>query len=138
MGDTRPTDLVQYLRGEAGDYLRAALHYSEDNYEVLHVRDDVDARYTDEELGEFVEYYRGKRRQLAPDRPFELGNDHCTVSVYDEAILFHFTQGTGVGTIVTLSPEAGRDIVQFITACLEQLYHNSPQDIDNVPTWLRG
>ncbi|MFC7136442.1 hypothetical protein ACFQRB_07655 [Halobaculum litoreum] len=39
--------------------------------------------------------------------------------------------------MVTLAPEAGRDIVQFITECLEQLYHNSPQEIDDVPAWLR-
>ncbi|WP_348612160.1 DUF7522 family protein [Halobaculum rarum] len=133
-----PNELVQFLHTEAGEYLRTALHYTATDYETLYLRDDVDAAYTGGGMDEFVAYYRQKSREQEPDRPFDLGNDHCTVSIYDEAILFHFTQGENVGTIITLSPEAGRDIVQFITECLEQLYHNSPQEIDDVPTWLRG
>ncbi|UIP00788.1 hypothetical protein Hbl1158_05365 [Halobaculum sp. CBA1158] len=133
-----PNELVQFLQQQAGEYLRGVVHYSDDDYDALYLRDDVADMYTDEELTEFVAYYREKNRQLAPDRPFDLGTDHCTISMYDEAIIFHFTQGTDVGTVVTLSPEAGRDVVQFTTDCLEQLYHNSPQEIDDVPTWLRS
>ncbi|MGB9987103.1 DUF7522 family protein [Salarchaeum japonicum] len=138
MPEQPANELVEFLREQAGDYLRAAIHYTEHDHDVLYIRDDVAGDYTDAELATFVDHYRTKSREQQPDRPFDLGHDHCTISVYDEAILFHFTLTTTVGTIITLAPEAGRDIVQFITHCLEQLHHNSPQSIGPVPTWLQN
>jgi hypothetical protein len=58
------------------------------------------------------------------------------VDFYDEAILFHFTQGEEVGTVITLSPEAGKDITQFITECIALLHRSSPQEISNEPEWV--
>ncbi len=100
------------------------------------MRDDVDDLYSPEEMEELVEYYRQENEGQAAEEPFNLGHNHCTVNFFDDAILFHFTQGTELGTVITLEPEAGRDIVGFITNCLKQLHYNSPQDISRAPTWL--
>jgi hypothetical protein len=137
MDTTASNDLVGFLRDQAGEYLRAAIHYTDDDYELLYLRDDLDDVEADATTDEFVAYYRQKSREQEPERPFDLGHDHCTVSIYDEAILFHFTQDENVGTVITLSPEAGRDIIEFTTNCLEQLHLNSPQEIGAVPTWLQ-
>ncbi|MCG1002763.1 MULTISPECIES: hypothetical protein [Halobacterium] len=136
MGKTGTEELIAFLRSEAGEYLRGAVYYTEDDYEVLFLRDDVAALYTDEELELLFDYYRDQNRKEADVEPFDLGNDHCTVHFYDDAILFHFMQQETSGTIITLSPEAGRDIVQFITRCLKQLHENSPQSVET-PAWLR-
>ncbi|MFC7136441.1 hypothetical protein ACFQRB_07650 [Halobaculum litoreum] len=66
MSSGRADHLVQFLRREAGDYLRAALHYSADDHEVLYVRDDVRDEYSDEELAAFVAYYRERSREPHP------------------------------------------------------------------------
>lgn len=129
--------LVKFLQKQAGDYLRGAVHYTADDYETLYLRDDVGALYSGEKMQELFEYYRQVNRDQTLAPPFDLGNDHCTVDFYDDAILFHFTQGDDVGTVITLAPEAGRDIIQFITECLEQLHKNSPQEIGAAPDWLR-
>lgn len=138
--ETSDTDgLIGFLREQADEYLRSAIQYSASDHELLYLRDDGDENIPeDRELAEFVAHYRRLSREQEPDRPFDLGSDHCTVTIYDEAILFHFTQGEDVGTLITLAPEAGRDIVAFTTKCLEQLHFNSPQEIRNVPTWLRS
>lgn len=129
--------LVGFLEEEAGVYLRGAIHYSNDGYESLYMRDDVDALYSDERMEELCAYYRRQSKVQSSEEPFTLGSCHCNVSFYDDAILFHFSQGENVGTVVTLDPEAGRDIVGFITECLERLHFDSPQNIENVPKWLQ-
>lgn len=128
--------LVTYLDDRAGEYLRGAIQYTDDDYRVLFLRSDVEADYSERNLEEFCEYWR-VREDGSEGAPFSLGNVHCTVRFYDEALLFHFAQGEDVGTVVTLDPEAGRDIVTFITHCLELLHRDSPQTIEHVPTWLQ-
>ncbi|WP_336036824.1 DUF7522 family protein [Halobacterium yunchengense] len=136
MVTTGADELVAFLQGEAGEYLRGAVYYSPTDHEVLYLRDDLEDRYGDAELAELFAYYRDQNRKAAAVEPFDLGTDHCTVHFYDEAILFHFVQPGPSGTVITLEPEAGRDVVQFITRCLKQLHENSPQSIA-APEWLR-
>lgn len=128
--------LVEFLQTRAADYLRGAVHYSADDYESLYMRPDVDDLYSAEKMEELFRYYRRKNREQNSDEPFDLGNNHCTVDFYDDAILFHFTQGEEVGTVITLDPEAGRDIIQFITECIALLHEDSPQEISHVPEWV--
>lgn len=116
--------------------MRGAIHYSVDGYEVLYLREDVDDRYSHEDLTSMSEYYREQSEVQSAEAPFSLGNCHCNVSFYDTAILFHFAQGDGIGTVITLEPEAGRDIVGFITNCLRLLHADTRQSIENAPTWL--
>ncbi len=101
------------------------------------MRSDVDALYTESRMEELFKYYRRKNREERNDTPFELGNLHCTTHFYDDALMFHFTQGEAVGTVITLAPEAGRNIIRFITECLRILHSDSPQTIGAAPTWIR-
>jgi len=128
--------LVDFLQEQAGDYLRGAIHYSEDDYVSLYLREDVMDLYSSEKMTELAAYYRQKNKEQTAEEPFNLGINHCSVNFYDDAILFHFTQGDSVGTVITLEPEAGRNIVGFITECLKRLHHNSPQEIVEAPSWL--
>jgi hypothetical protein len=129
--------LVDFLKQEAGEYLRGAIHYTGDDYVSLYMRDDIKDLYSSEKMDKLAAYYRQENRKQNSEEPFDLGMNHCTVNFYDDAILFHFTQGENLGTVITLEPEAGRDIVGFITKCLKQLHDNSPQEISMAPTWLK-
>ena len=128
---------MDFLREQAGEHLRGAIHYSADEYVSLYLRDDVRDLYTSEKMEELVAYFRQENRNQTSEEPFDLGTRHCTVNFFDDALLFHFTQGENVGTVITFEPEAGRDIVGFITECLRQLHYNSPQEILKAPTWLK-
>jgi len=129
--------LVTFLEEQAGEHLRGAIHYSEDDYRSLYLRDDIDALYSDADMNELYRYYSEQSKVQNAEEPFTLGECHCNVSFYDDAILFHFSQGDHIGTVITLEPEAGRDIVGFITQCLRLLHSDSPQSIENAPKWLR-
>jgi len=137
MADTAAEELVSFLRSEAGEYLRGAIAYTETDHDVLLLRDDVADLYTEAELTELFAYYRDQNRKQVGVAPFDLGNNHCTVNFYDDAILFHFIEDDAAGMVITMSPEAGRDIVQFITRCLKQLHENSSQSVQ-APEWLRN
>jgi hypothetical protein len=130
--------LVEFLEEKTGEHLRGAIHYSEDGYETLYMREDIDARYSDEDLASLSRYYSQQSKVHNTEEPFSLGECHCNVSFYDDAILFHFSQGDSIGTVITLEPEAGRDIVGFITECLKMLHFDSPQSITNAPEWFRN
>jgi len=133
-----PADgLVEFLERQAGDHLRGVIQYSENDYSSLYMRTDIDDLYPDEKMEDLCDYYRKQSTVQNAEEPFSLGNCHCNVSVYDDAILCHFAQGDDIGTVITLEPEAGRDIVGFITECLKLLHLDSPQTIENVPTWLQ-
>lgn len=101
------------------------------------MRDDADALYSEDDLIQLSTYHRQQSEVQSSEGPFALGNYPCNVSFYDEAILFHFSQGDSIGTVITLEPEAGRDIVGFITECLRLLHFDSQQSIENAPQWLR-
>jgi hypothetical protein len=138
MPEESATHLVNFLKEQAGNYLRSAIHYSGDDYVSLYTRDDVATLYSAEKMEPVIEYFRQNGRNQPDDELFDLGENHCTVNFYDDALQFHFSQGDEIGTVITLDPEAGRDIVEFITECLIQLHYNSPQDIVNAPDWLDG
>ena len=129
--------LVKFLTNQAGNHLRGAIHYFEDGYDSLYLREDVEELYSDAKMEELAEYYRQQSTVQNAEEPFSLGNCHCNISCYDDAILFHFAQGDNVGTVITLDPEVGSDILGFITRCLKILHAESPQTIDNAPNWLR-
>lgn len=135
MSKDAASKLVEFLQSRAGEYLRGAVHYTGDDYEVLYLRDDVEQKYSEADLDALFSYWR-RRNAGQGDEPFSLGNLHSTVQLYDGGLLFHFTQGDELGTVITLDPEAGRDIVTFVTECLEQLHRHSPQTIANAPDWL--
>ena len=129
--------LVAFLKKQAGNHLRGAIHYSKDGYDSLYMREDIEELYSDAKMQELVEYYQHQSTVQTAEEPFSLGNCHCNISCYDNAILFHFAQGDDVGTVITLDPEAGSDILGFITRCLKILHTDSPQAIDDAPKWLR-
>jgi len=129
--------LVKFLNDQAGPHLRGAIHYSEEGYDSLYMREDVEELYSDAKMQELAEYYRYQSTAQNSEEPFSLGNCHCNISCYDDAILFHFAQGDDVGTVITLDPEAGSDILGFITQCLKILHTESRQTINNAPMWLR-
>lgn len=138
MSLTAAKSMVEFLRQDAGPYLRSAFHYDAEEYELLYIRDDVDEQYTDEELQRVVDDWRAKKWDGDEyERLLSVGNLHCTVRLFDEAIIFHFAQGPRVGTVVTLDPQAGRDLVEFVTECLRQLHLGSPQTIENAPGWVQ-
>jgi hypothetical protein len=120
-------ELASYLDQQAGDSLRAVGHYSADDYEVVHLRDDLRQQYTDDEIEGIVEGLRwesfGKSTQ---EGQFHLGPLNCSIKAFEEAVVMHFPYDDKRGTLVSLDSGAARDLLQFIDECLTRIERTQP------------
>lgn len=119
--------LVEFLQDQAGSALRSAAHYDTDGYEFLYLRDDVADQYTKDELRVVFETLSNEHATATEQQQvLHLGQHCCSVQVYDEGIMLNFAQTDTVRTLITLDPEAGRNLMTFIKNCLDQLAYVSP------------
>jgi len=128
--------IAEYCKEAAGSYLRTVFHYDNGDPETLFIRDDVDEQYAEAEL---AHYFRLLSATAADEGDqtdaLHVGNHHGTLRLYDDALLLNFPQGDGIGTLIALDPEAGREIATFVTRCLARLHESSEQEIQNAPDW---
>lgn len=120
VGDSH--SLVQELHAEAGDALRSVVRYGEDDYELLYVRENVDGIYTEDELdGIFTDLrLEGWGRETLEDR-FNAGRLECSISGFEEAMMFHFVTSDFDGALVTYDRHAGVNADSFLEVCKREL-----------------
>lgn len=110
--------LVEELRVEVGDNLRAVAAYEEDDCTLLYERDDIasKSRVIDtihEELileGMGTEYL---------ESVFQVGRLNCTMHNFDEAMCFHFVRGPMRGVFISLDSDALLPLEEFVSICRE-------------------
>lgn len=124
---TTNNDFVEFLRKEAGDYLRSILYFDGQNHEVAYVRDDVAEEYTERDRERIVESLLAEAS--ARNREEELyvhGELNCIVRSFDRAVELHFPKGVHSGTAVALEPDAARDLSGLIASILERTAFEEP------------
>lgn len=113
-----PGELVSALREGLGDVLRAVAVYDRDSYTVLHLREDVAARYAAEELEEIFDDLRlegwGRERL---EELFNAGSLDCSVHCFSDAMAVHLVSGEFEGVCVTYDRGAAVDIEDVIEIC---------------------
>ena len=117
-------NLVQFLKRRAGNHLRGALVYTEDKYEMLYLRDDLEHSRLESEVDSIVTHLR-KSSKGAEQRAFPFGDFHGSVRCFDHATLLHFPLN-GAGVAISLDPEATTDLNTFAGQCLERIHENPP------------
>lgn len=131
--------LVEYLQDRAGEALRVVFHYDprSEGYEILYMREDIRDEYTEPELERHFDTFR-RDSHLAEVQEGELstGNHHCSIRVFDETLLFNFTHGPDVNTIVSIDPMVGRNLLKFVADSLEHVYAESPDISNRAPRWV--
>ncbi|SDM57976.1 hypothetical protein SAMN04487949_2148 [Halogranum gelatinilyticum] len=129
--------LVTFLKDSAGEQLRCVARYDDDTYEMLYARDDVSSGYAVDEFAEVVDDLRDvENMEEEHTSRLKAGNHHVTLRLYDRAAILHFGQGETFGTVVSLDSDAAEDFASFVGACLKHLYQDSPQSIENAPSWV--
>mgnify|MGYP000574978612 CR=1 FL=1 len=129
MGQVTPEPLAEFLRTELGDSLRSVIHYSIDvdergepklDHDLVYVREDVDAAYTDEELQDVVRDLGlesfGKEFQ---ERLYNHGALDSIIRCFEGAIEMHFIVGEGEGVAVAMEPETFVAERTFVGRCME-------------------
>lgn len=89
MAVQRVKRLTEFLQEEVGDQLRSVIAYSEEGYNIVFLRDDLQGVYTDEDLDQIME----SSRLEAFERPLILdsyADDHggltCQVKCFEHAV----------------------------------------------------
>jgi hypothetical protein len=115
-------ELAEYLEQRAGDSLRAVGHYSTDDYEIVHLRDDVREQYSDDEIEDIVEDLRWESfAKSTQERQYRFGSLNCSIQAFEEGVVMHFPYDDNRGTLISLAPGAARQLIGFIDDCLSQI-----------------
>ncbi|WP_135829337.1 DUF7522 family protein [Halorussus halobius] len=110
--------LVEYLRRRVGDDLRRVVCYGEDETDVLFARGDRSDVESDAERA--VQYLRHESRSRER-RTFPFGELNGTVRSFEDAVVMHFPLAQSRGIVVTLDPNAARQLNAFMDECIDQL-----------------
>jgi hypothetical protein len=114
-----PYRLAEFLHSQVDDGLRSVIYYEPEGYEVVFVRDDVDA-VADDDMGDLVtdlradSYEQGIREDLRGH-----GRLKSTIWVFEEAIEMHFVADECRGVSVALDTETFLAQSTFVSRCLE-------------------
>lgn len=128
--------LAGFFKQEVGQSLRLVGHYTDAEIDLVYLRADLQQRYDEGDFQQTFAIHRQDKAAAAQQQSvIAAGNHHATLRIYDEAIVFNFAQTDEIGTVVSVTPEVGRDLLTFVTRYLEQLQTNSPQEV-TVPEWV--
>ncbi|AUV84468.1 hypothetical protein C2R22_23260 (plasmid) [Salinigranum rubrum] len=122
-------DLAGFLEERAGDYLRAVGHYTQDSYEILYLRDDIQTKYAEDQIEEIVEELRwGSFAKSNQEGLYNLGTLNCTVQCFDEGVVMQFFHDETSGALVSLDPEAASQLHRFVGECLQEIREEYPPE----------
>ena len=123
LGSGNVSRFLDFLYDRTDENLRAVMIYADEGYRHLHLREDVRARYTDEELDDIADLFRdagGDRSDQ--ERRFDAGGLESTVYVFDDAIVVLLPRDDRTGAAVSLDRTVGSSLFSFVVAAREHLY----------------
>jgi len=102
------------LRDHVGESLRSVARYDADGYEVLYLREDVDADYVSEELGEiYDDLVLSGLGTTRVESLFNAGDLECTVYGFEDASVFHVVSGRESGLVVSVDSDTAVNMAAF-------------------------
>lgn len=113
------SSLVQFLQEEINDHLRSVIHYDDDGFEVIYVRHDVAAEYTDDDINEVIQDLGmeafGKPVQ---ENLYDHGELQCTMRWFDDGIELNFLASDTEGVAIGLSGKTFLEHQTFLGKCM--------------------
>ncbi|WP_224449322.1 hypothetical protein [Haloprofundus salilacus] len=96
------------------------LQYDDDENDVLYLREDLREERLLSEIDRMLA--RLKPESLAAEeRSFPFGELYVTVRRFESAIIMHFPMGKQRGIVVSLEPDAARNLNRFTSECIQQI-----------------
>jgi hypothetical protein len=121
MIEERHQQLHRFIQERANTAYRSAFYYERDDWEALYVREDVASNRLRDELPDVVKRARQNEALLRAEDYPPLGEVHATSEVHEDGVILHFPEGPEVGTIVSLDPDAARQLASFVSQDLSIL-----------------
>lgn len=110
--------LARYVREKCGDDLRTVVLVTDGGWEGVYLRDDLREEYSPSVYSQTVELFRPREEPDGSiDFDLPLGMRHATVFYHDEAFVFRFRYSMDDYILVSIAPEAGEELLDFIADC---------------------
>lgn len=101
--------LEEFFKQRTDGSLRSIVKYEPDDFEIVHLRNDVAEQYTEREIDESVDDLRMESLS-APIYEDSFSEDHgeltCMVKCFENVVEMNFVLDDGVGAAVALDEEA--------------------------------
>ncbi|GGL37479.1 hypothetical protein GCM10009037_21270 [Halarchaeum grantii] len=117
MVDERHRKLHEHVAGKAGDAYRVGFYYDADEWEVVHVREDLATRRLHEELPDIRERVTDTRALVREEDYPPLGEARATTEVHENGVIVHFPEDGTRGTVVSLDRRVARNLTEFVVEC---------------------
>lgn len=134
MSRAKTYKLATYLCERAEEFVRSVGYYTDEEYELVYMREDVAAQYTEDELQAVIDDLR--LEGLATPRQeslYVLGKLNCTVRCFNAGVVMHFPHDRTSGTVAVLEYDAATQLHSFIAGCLNEIYDEYPTPEDRWP-----
>ena len=109
--------LETFFSDRVDDELRSVVAYTATRHDIVHVRDDVAAKYTDEQIGLAVDDARLESIG-APVYSSLYSEDHgeltCNVKCYEAVVELNFILDQGTGVAVAMEIEALGEATELV------------------------
>lgn len=131
-------DLVEFLLRETGETLYIVVQYDPESWNIQYVNDAVRQRIAVWEVhfDQIVdEFRRDAERNAKREQLFEVGNFYCSLHVFNDLVIIHFSQPDGHGVIFGYDPQAASNLTSFVALCLPRIRQHSLEELPTNPTW---
>lgn len=110
--------VTKLLRERVGEGLRTVVTVGSDDFEVHYLRDDLAQEYSRETFAAVVDTFRLEQPQLSPGTgTLPVGERRAVVHYHEEAFVVQLPVAADESVLVSLTPDAGRDLLTFLETC---------------------
>lgn len=110
--------LTEHLLERIGDGLRTVVIVRDEGYDVSHLREDLERRYSEDEFAKVVDSFRLREPFFDPGiRSSPIGERRAVVHYHSNAFIIQIPFSETDSILVSVTSESGRDLLQFIEKC---------------------
>jgi len=112
--------LAEYVYDRVGDGLRTVVIVRDDDYDIHYLSDELRREYTNDAYEAVVDTFRLESPFLSAelaDTP--VGERRALIDYHENACVVQFPYSESETILISVSREAGRDLIEFVEACRE-------------------
>jgi hypothetical protein len=112
--------LTEYVMDQAGDELRTVVIVDRDGMDVRYLREDLQQTYTEGTYATVVDSFRLNDPFWSPELESQpVGERRALLHYHERACVIQFPYSESETILISVSREAGRNLVGFIESCRE-------------------
>lgn len=120
MDETAAENLIEFVRGEAGEGLRALAIESEDGYAIEYLRNDLRQKYDEHSYSETIDHFRAEAptgRSDLGDNP--IGPSRALVHYHEHACIIQVPLSGSRTLWISVSRDVATALSTFVESCRE-------------------